>query len=146
MKIFDFLKNLFNKSGSQQPENEKDSSTLSQEDQRFNKMWDLWAEGNISSPYAELMTYQSEINNGGHDQFFYNVSQSDNVERVVGELYKILPEALASNLRIAHNALLENGDDMDANEEVFEGCDDIFYENEERINHILQEYSKTIEI
>ena len=146
MKLFDFLKNLFNKGGSQQPEKETNSSTLSQEDQRFNKMWDLWAEGNISSPYAELMTYQSEINNGGHDQFFYNVSQSDNVERVVGELYKILPEALASNLRTAHNSLLENGDDMDANEEVFEGCDDIFYENEERINHILQEYSKTIEI
>ncbi|MBQ9734118.1 MAG: DUF4375 domain-containing protein [Clostridia bacterium] len=146
MKLFDFLKNLFNKSGSQQTEKETNSSALSPEDQRFNKMWDLWAEGKISSPYAELMTYQSEINNGGHDQFFYNVSQSDNVERVVGKLYKILPETLASNLRTAHNALLENGDDMDANEEVFEGCDDIFYENEELINHILQEYSKTIEI
>ena len=146
MRLFDFLKNLFNKSGSQQPEKETNSSALSQEDQRFNKMWDLWSEGKISSPYAELMTYQSEINNGGHDQFFYNVSQSDSVERVVGELYKILPETLASNLRTAHNALLENGDDMDVNEEVFEECDDIFYENEEHINHILQEYSKNIEI
>lgn len=146
MKFFDFLKNLFNKGGSQQPEKETNSSALSPEDQRFNKMWELWAEGKISSPYAELMTYESEINNGGHDQFFYNVSQSDNVERVVGELYKILPETLASNLRTAHNALLENGDDIGANEEVFEECDDFFYENEELINHILQEYSKTIEI
>lgn len=146
MKLFDFLKNLFNKGGSHQPEKETNSSALSLEDQRFNKMWDLWAEGKISSPYAELMTYESEINNGGHDQFFYNVSQSDSVERVVSELYKILPESLASNLRTAHNALLENGDDMDANEEVFEGCDDFFYENEELINYILQEYSKTIEI
>lgn len=145
MKLFDFLKNLF-KGGSHQPEKEKDSAALSPEDQRFNKMWDLWAEGKVSSPYAELMTYQSEINNGGHDQFFYNVSQSDSVERVVGELYKILPEALASNMRTAHHALLENGDDTDANEEVFEGCDDFFYENEELINYILQEYSKTIEI
>ncbi len=146
MKFFDFLKNLFSKDGSQQPEKETNSAALSEDDLKFNKMWDLWAEGKISSPYAELMTYQSEINNGGHDQFFYNVSQSDNVDRVTGELYKILPETLANNLRTAHNALLENGDDIDANEEVFEGCDDFFYENEELVNRILQEYSKTFEV
>lgn len=146
MKLFDFLKNLFSKGGPKQPEKEKNSAALPEDDLKFNKMWDLWAEGKISSPYAELMTYESELNNGGHDQFFYNVSQSDSVERVTGELYKILPEALASNLRAAHNALLENGDDTDANVEVFEGCDDFFYENEELINHILQEYSNTVEV
>ena len=40
---------------------------------KWNKMWDMWAEQKASSPYAELMTYESEINNGGHKQFFDNV-------------------------------------------------------------------------
>ena len=30
-------------------------------------------EGKAESPYAELMTYQGDINNGGHSQYFSNV-------------------------------------------------------------------------
>jgi len=41
-------------------------------DKQWNKMWELWSDEQVSSPYAELMTYQSEVENGGHDQFFYN--------------------------------------------------------------------------
>ena len=42
---------------------------LSAKDLKWNKMWDLWAKGEIASPYADLMTYQSEVYNGGHAQF-----------------------------------------------------------------------------
>lgn len=40
------------------------------EQTKWDKMWELWAEEQAESPYAELMTYQSEIDNGGHDQYF----------------------------------------------------------------------------
>ena len=33
---------------------------------KLNKLWELWEEEKAASPYAELMTYQSEVNNGGH--------------------------------------------------------------------------------
>lgn len=62
MGVFDFLK--------------KRKSELSREQKKWNKMWDLWAEHRADTPYAEVMTYQSEVNNGGHDQYFFNVEQT----------------------------------------------------------------------
>ena len=53
------------------------------EELKWNKMWDLWAEEKASSPYAELMTYESEINNGGHMQFFDNVSNTSDLPQVI---------------------------------------------------------------
>ena len=47
----------------------KKNPRLTQEQLKWNKMWELWVEGKVESPYAELMTYQSEINNGGHGQY-----------------------------------------------------------------------------
>ena len=43
------------------------------EQDKLTKLWELWEAGKIDSPLAELMTYQAEINNGGHDQYFLNV-------------------------------------------------------------------------
>ncbi len=43
---------------------------LSDDQKKEEKMWALWEEDLVESPYAELMTYQSEINNGGHSQYF----------------------------------------------------------------------------
>lgn len=37
----------------------------------LDRLWELWEGERVDSPYAELMTYQSEINNGGHSQFFF---------------------------------------------------------------------------
>ena len=43
---------------------------LTEEQLKWNKMWELWTEAKVEVPYAQLMTYQSEVNNGGHDQYF----------------------------------------------------------------------------
>ena len=45
---------------------------LTEDQRKWNKMWELWGDGNVESPYGEIMTYQSEINNGGHSQYFFN--------------------------------------------------------------------------
>ena len=39
----------------------KNKAEPTDEQKKWNKMWDLWAEGRADSPYAELMTYQSEM-------------------------------------------------------------------------------------
>lgn len=54
---------------------------LNDQDQKWNKMWDLWVDGEADSPYAELMTYQSEINNGGPDQYFTNVENTSDLQK-----------------------------------------------------------------
>ena len=90
MGVFDFLK--------------KRKSELSREQKKWNKMWDLWAEHRADTPYAEVMTYQSEVNNGGHDQYFFNVEQTGNLQAEISILENVLSEELRSNLLTAYDA------------------------------------------
>ena len=121
---------------------------LTEEQLKWNKMWDLWTEGEVESPYAELMTYQGEINNGGHSQYFFNIENNDDLDKEMSALENILSDKLIDNLHRAYKAHLiveENEDDENA-EEIIEQCDDMFYENEEEINNKLQEYAYKIQL
>ena len=121
---------------------------LTEEQLKWNKMWDLWTDGEAESPYAELMTYQSEINNGGHDQYFTNVENTGNLGKEMSALDQILPAKLKDNLNKAYKAylILEKKDEDEEAEETLEQCDDVFYENEEEINRLLEEYACKIEL
>ena len=129
MGLFDFFK--------------KKKVELTEEQLKQNKMWDLWTEGKSESPYAELMTYQSEINNGGHTQYFANVENTGDLPKDMSSLETILPAKLKANLQKAYKAYLVLEENEKA-EETLEQCDDVFYENEEEINSILDEYASTI--
>ena len=134
MGLFDFLK--------------KKEVQLTDEQKKWNKMWELWTEGEADSPYAELMTYQSEINNGGHDQYFLNVENTGDLQKEMSVLETVLSTKLKNNLQKAYKAylVLEEKEDDETAEEIMEQCDDMFYENGEEINHILEEYSSKIEL
>ena len=104
--------------------------------------------GRADSPYAELMTYQSEINNGGHAQYFHNIDNTDDLEREITILKTVLSEKLQRNLQDAyhaHLAMTDNGSDKNA-ETVLEQCDDEFYKSEDEINCILKKYAAKMEL
>ena len=134
MGLFDFLK--------------KKKVELTEEQQKWNKMWDLWVEGKVDSPYAEMMTYQSEINNGGHDQYFVNVENTGDLQKEMSALEKILSPKLKNNLQKAYEAylVLEEKEEDEKAAGVLEQCDDVFYENEEEINRLLEEYAAKMEL
>ena len=121
---------------------------LTEEQFKWNKMWELWTEEKTKSPYTELMTYQSEINNGGHSQYFCNVENVSDLQKEMSALAEILTPLLNKNLQKAYKAhlIIEEKDEDEKAEEILEQCDDVFYENEEQINRILQEYANTLEI
>ena len=120
---------------------------LTEEQCKWNKMWDLWAEEKVEPPYAHLMTYQSEINNGEHDQYFTNLEGVGDLENEISVLETILPIIHKNNLLKAYKAYLVLKDKEDEREEgLLEQCDEVFYENEMEINRILEEYSKKIEL
>lgn len=121
---------------------------LSEKDKKWNRMWDLWAEGEIESPYNELMTYQSEVNNGGHHQYFLNTENNGDICKDIEELQGILPDVLKDNIQIAFKAYteLEQDKNVNTNEEIIEECDDVFFENEEMINGILEGFCKELKI
>ena len=108
-------------------------------------MWEMWTEEKVDSPYAELMTYQSEINNGGHDQYFTNVENTSDLNKEISALEQILSAELKNNLYKAYLILEKKEEDEEA-EETLEQCDDVFYENEEEINRLLEEYACKIEL
>ncbi len=119
------------------------------EEIQWNKMWDLWVEEKASSPYAELMTYVSEVNNGGHMQFFDNVSNTSDLPQEISALCTILEGILKQNIETAYNAYLEyegNDDKEDKLDEILDECDNVFYENESKIEQILKGYAATIEL
>ena len=126
----------------------KKEKHISEEELKVNKMWKLWEEGKAESPYAELMTYQSEVNNGGHLQYFDNLENVGDLQKEVSQLNRILPQILKDNLLKAFNAYLVmlKQDQDDETEIVFEKYDEIYYENEESINQLLEKYSETIEL
>ena len=118
------------------------------EQAKLTKLWELWEAGKIDSPLAELMTYQSEINNGGHDQYFLNVGSKGSLPEEMAALESVLSAKLKRNLKKAHKAYLalEKDEDDEKAEETLEQCDDVFYENEEDINRILREYAEKLEL
>lgn len=126
----------------------KSQVELTDEQKKWNIMWNLWVEGRADSPYAELMTYQSEINNGGHDQYFFNIENSGNLQKEMAVLKTVLPTKLRDNLQNAYDAYLKltnEGSDEQAGT-ILSRYDDEFYKDEEDINRILREYASQIEL
>ena len=126
--------------------NALDDNSLTEENKQWNKMWDLWANGEIQSPYNELMTYQSEINNGGHGQYFVNTENTSDLLKEMSGLNSVLSDTLKENLKTAYEAhlLLEQDETNEEAEAVLEKCDDVFFQNEKDINAILESFCKQI--
>ena len=126
----------------------KSKVELTDEQKKWNIMWDLWVEGRVDSPYAELMTYQSEINNGGHDQYFFNIENSGNLQKEMAVLKTVLPAKLRDNLQNAYDAYLKltNEESDEQAGTILSQYDDEFYKDEEDINRILREYASQLEL
>ena len=134
MGVFSFLK--------------KSKVKLTDEQKKWNKMCDLWVEDRTDSPYSELMTYQIEINNGGHDQYFFNIENSGNLQKEMAVLKTVLPAKLRDNLQNAYDAYLKltNEESDEQAGTILSQYDDEFYKVEEDINRILREYASQIEL
>ena len=121
---------------------------LTEEQLKWNKMWELWTEEKVESPYAELLNYSGDVNSGGHDYYFECLDFEGNIKKDMSALEQILSPELNNNLKKAYQAYLtlkEKEDDEKA-EEILELCDNVFYENEKEINHTLEEYAMKIEL
>lgn len=111
------------------------------------RMGELLLEGRIKSPYAELMIYQDEVDNGGHSQFFGNLSSTGDLQNIMDKLGEILSDDLKQNLENAYQAHLrfeENYEDEEA-ERVIDACDNLFFERENEITQILDQYVSVID-
>lgn len=136
--IFDLFKRKKNK--------ELEITALSEADRKWNKLWELWSQEDIESPYNELMNYHSEVANGGHYQYFLNTENNGDLKKEIEALNSILPAILKDNLKNAFGAYaeLENDKNIESNEEALKFCDETFWKNEETVNEIIKSFSDTI--
>lgn len=122
----------------------KKKQTALTTDQKLDKMWDLWADDKLDLPCAKLMKYESEVNNGGHSQYFFNVANSGDLAVEVEAVLSMLPEPLRENLARGYVAFSSQKDiSDDINDELFEECDDVFYEHEQLIIDLIYEAAKS---
>lgn len=114
-------------------------------EQKLNRLWELWEIGDLNPPYENLMTYEAEVNNGGHSQYFFNTANCGDIKADIDIILPILPEPLHSNLSRAYNAFAAQKDICDDdNEELFEECDNVFYKNEQLLIDILMMYANNL--
>lgn len=114
---------------------------LTEKERKWNMMWDKWMEGTIESPYAELIEYDEEINNGGHYQYFFNVAVLGGSPESIEMIIELLPAPLNDNLKKAFDAFSSQEDDCDdSNFDLFQECDEFFYENETLLLEALLAY------
>lgn len=115
-------------------------------EEKLNKLWDMWADGKAAFPCAALMTYESEVNNGGHSQYFYNVANTGDLKAEVAAVLAILPKPLQSNLRRGYDAFsTQDNIDDDINDDLFDECDDLFYEHEQLLIDLIQRYANELD-
>lgn len=115
---------------------------------RVQKLCDLHAEGKLASPYAELLVFQGQVENGGHYQYFDNLKETGNLHTQMSALEQILPPKFIENLKKAYEAylVLQKNPDDEAAENITTQTDDWFYANEEEIDRILMDHSASIGI
>lgn len=118
-----------------------------EEERKWNLMWDMWVQGTAVSPYAELMEYDSEVNNGGHSQYFFNIANCGDLSAEIEKILAILPPPLRDNLKRGYDAFAAQEDICDDdNDELFEECDEVFYKNEEMLIDILKVYANSLSL
>lgn len=113
---------------------------LTESEQKWNRMWELWAEGKASFPYAQMMAYESEVNNGGHSQYFCNTANCGDLKQDVEILLTALPGPLRENLKQCYDAFTAGTD----SEALCEQCDGLFYREESLLIALLEAYAQSM--
>ena len=117
------------------------------EDRKWNLMMDLWIEEDLPAPYQELITYDNEVNNGGHAQYFFNTADCRDIKTEIETILPALPDLLHENLKQGLKAFLALDDVIyDPENEVFNQCDEVFYDNEELLIEILNQFAATLDL
>lgn len=128
------------------------SSKIIADPNKWNYMIDLWVDNKLDNPIQHLITYDSEVNNGGHLQFFENCHEE--LPEIIPLIKTYLSKNMAKNLQDAYDLYLNlnpNTYSIDtfvdvAREDHFDKFDNYYYEHDKEVNQVLTKYSLTLKI
>ena len=110
------------------------------------EMWESWEEGKLPPSYQALLTYVSDVMDGGHLQYFLNRDlREENFFSLMPTLRELLPEGHAGNLSNAYRAycrleldLAKDGDIAEAlDADPLISYDKYYFDHEEEIFDLL---------
>lgn len=52
-------------------------------ERKWNKMWILWMNNKLESPYQEILTYENEVRNGSHLHYFNWIPENKDFEKII---------------------------------------------------------------
>ena len=120
---------------------------------RWEVMWELWEAGEIPSPYNELLTYDDDMQDGGHLQYFLNRAlRGENMFAVMAALRETLPADHADNVARAYRQFCLLDIDTEDDGAVMQALDDDplsafdawYDEHEESLLDVLEAYAASI--
>lgn len=123
------------------------------EDDKWNAMWVRWEEGGIPSPYNELLTYDDEMQSGGHLQFFLNRTlRHENIFAVMAALREVLPAGHADNVAQAYRQFCMLDIDTERDGDIMQALDDDplavfdawYSQHEEELLDVLEAYANSL--
>lgn len=123
------------------------------EKDKWSMMWEKWEAGEIESPYNELLTYDNEMQEGGHLQFFLNRAlRGENMFSVMAALRETLPSGHADNLSQAYRQYCLLDIDPDDDGAVMQALEDdplspfdrYYAEHEEELLDVLEAFAATL--
>lgn len=109
------------------------------ERKKWNRLWELYGNGERNDPVFYLCDYDSGINGEGHLCFFEN--HADCLGKYSEELKKTLPDELYENFDKALRAFERKTEA----EKICTEADAYFYEHESDIIKAIQAYANTLE-
>jgi hypothetical protein len=128
---------LLNSSEEQNPEMER----------KWNKMWMLWMNDKLESPYQEILTYENEVRNGSHLHYFNWIQEHEDFEKIIDVVSLNLKGTV---LEPIFNKAYAAYQELDQNEEtanqILQFCDDAFAEAADDIENFLETIASKIQL
>lgn len=113
---------------------------------KWKKLWQLWADGSAASPCRELMTYITEVNNGGHAQYFSHLADNGVLAEELPVLKSLMGVKHRINLWLAYKAYRSIEKKESAVAEMLLMLSDIVFDVDEAVfNQIVEQYAAKLD-
>lgn len=110
-------------------------------EEKWHKMWQLWMNDRLESPYQEILTYENEVRNGSHLQYFNWIQENENPEKIVDIVsLNLVGTVLKPIFNKAYRAYLELEKNEEIANQILQSCDDAFAE----AANDIEKYMETI--
>ena len=116
-------------------------------ERKWYEMWKLWMNDRLESPYQEILTYENEVRNGSHLQYFKWIQEHEDFEKTIDTVSLSLEgTVLAPIFNKACTAYLELKQDEEKAKQMLESCDASFEDEADNIEKYLETIASGIQI